>query len=139
MPMSWTNVSKYYGLQPLTIFRLPYRRLAALALLAVFLLCASMFRERRSKLRHCTIRFFTYIITLLCAAAAFSRVSLLSVGILIWCTFELGLAISSLALDRIGIGIQLFPGDYFMPARDNGVEDRVVFHLLLQRIPKLNW
>jgi hypothetical protein len=137
--MSWTDAAKYYGLRAPYNFRVAIPLiLGASALLAVLLVCVFMFSTSSLSLGTERFYFFTYIIVLLCAAATLSRVTFLSAGILIWCTLELGLAISSSLLTRSGIG-PLFPEDYFTPKGVNSTEHPTMFHLLLQRVPKPNW
>lgn len=140
MPTSWTNAAKYYGLQAPYNFRVAIPLiLSVFALLVVLLVCVFMFVNGSLSLGTERFFFFTYIIVLLCVAATLSRVTLLSAGILIWCTLELGLAISSSVLARNGIGIPLLPEDYFTPPHNSTREDRLMFHPLLQRVPKPNW
>lgn len=137
--MSWTDAAKYYGLQAPYNFRVAIPLiLGVFALLAVLLVCVFMFATGSLSLGTERFYFFTYIIVLLCAAATLSRVTFLSAGILIWCTLEWGLAISSSLLTRNGIG-PLFPHDYFTPTDSNSAEARTMYHLLLQRVPKPNW
>jgi hypothetical protein len=68
-------------------------------------------------------------------AAAFSKITLFSIGTLLWCALEMSLALATGTLERYGIGTSVFPQNLFTAPPDK----RFIYHPLLQIVPRPNW
>jgi lysophospholipase L1-like esterase len=133
--MSWTKVTKMYGLRPPFNFRIAIPFLLNICLLGVIIL-AGAFLSWRGELNIGTARFyfFLYIACLLVIGAALSKADKLSYVILAWCLIELSLGFGSFILATGGAHPSLFP-------ENDPVEadvDTVMYHPLLQLVPHPN-
>jgi hypothetical protein len=132
-----TNARKFYGLERPYDFKvaIPFL-LSALELSLVLIGVALLAVNNGLGIGTDRFYFFLYIAALLVAAAAFSRVSILSLGLLFWCTIELGFAVSTATLERYGLGHSLLPQDFTRASTD---ELGLTYHPLLQAVPRKNW
>lgn len=134
--MDWTSIRKHYGIERPYDFRvaLPFL-LNVSGVIVVLAVCASLWMRGSLTLGTERFYFFLYILVLLTAAAALSRVSRLSLGVLSFCVLELTLALATSVQERFGRGVSTFPQDYFTEERDY----RFVYHPVLQAVPRTNW
>ena len=135
MLMSWTEVCKTYGLQNPYNFRIAIPLLLNLiGFILVFFVCIFFLTDRSLNIGTERFYFFCYLMVLLLIAAAFSRITVVSLAIFLWCAVELSLALASNELERQGIMSSLFPANKFTTPRD----PRFEYHPVLGMVNKPN-
>jgi hypothetical protein len=124
--MNWTSVTDLYGLKRPFNFRVAIPFLLNALVLAVTLIACAVL-TLRNDLFVGTERFYFlfYIVALLLLAIAISRYPIASYTLLVWCTVELLLAVTTSA---------------YLPKNElvQPVDPRFGYHPLLQNVPKPN-
>ncbi len=136
-PMSWTKIREFYGLRHPFKFRIAIPFLLNICVLGViFVACAFLFWRGDLDIGTARFYFFLYLVGLLLIAAAFSKVSMLSYAILVWCTIELGLGLGS---QMLALNPSLFPDNVRTAEGDVNESFAFIYHPLLQYVPRPNW
>jgi hypothetical protein len=124
----WLKLRAFFGLISPYNFRvaIPFL-LNIFVLTAVFCVCLFLFFGKNLSIGTARFYFYCYIAFLLLAAAALSKIRVLSYLILCWCLIELSLAFSS----------ALYPRNIVKVTRPDDLA--FIYHPLLQLVPRPNY